>query len=41
VRSAAITVVPAAKKAVEHDLAARRAVEDRVGIHRHRLHRRV
>src|SRR5689334_20672650 len=31
----------AADKAVEHDVAARRAVEDRVGNHRHRLHRRV
>src|SRR2546423_1920186 len=31
----------AAEKAVEHDVAARRAVEDRIGDHRHRLYRRV
>jgi hypothetical protein len=31
----------AAEKAVEHNVAARRAVEDRIGNHRHRLHRRV
>jgi len=31
----------AAEKGVEHDLAARRAVEDRIGDHRHRLDRRV
>ena len=32
---------PAAEKAVEHDVAAGRAVEYRVGHHRHRLHGRV
>src|SRR6516162_8695249 len=31
----------AAEKGVEHDLAARRAVEDSIGNHRHRLDRRV
>src|ERR1700747_3247039 len=31
----------AAEKGVEYDVAARRAVEDRIGDHRHRLHRRV
>src|SRR5205085_9317745 len=31
----------AAEKGVEHDVAAGRAVEDRVGHHRHRLHGRV
>src|SRR5205814_10471712 len=31
----------AAEKAIEHDVAAGRAVEDRVGDHRHRFHRRM
>src|SRR5947207_13595642 len=31
----------AAEKAVEHDVAAGRTVEDRIGDHRHRLHRRM
>src|SRR6202045_2364308 len=31
----------AAEKGIEHDIAARRAVEDRVGDHRHRLHGRM
>src|SRR5438105_10682352 len=31
----------AAEKGIEHDVAAGRAVEDRVGDHRHRLHGRV
>src|SRR5688572_10708498 len=31
----------AAEKAVEHDIAASGAVEDRIGDQRHRLHRRV
>src|SRR5204862_6312782 len=31
----------AAEKAVEHDVAALGAVEDRIGDHRHRLHRRM
>ena len=31
----------AAEKGVEHDVAARRAVEDRIGDHGDRLHRRV
>jgi hypothetical protein len=31
----------AAEKGVEHDLAARRAIEDRIGDHRHRFHGRV
>src|ERR1700732_5238233 len=31
----------AAEKGIEHDIAAGRAVEDRIGDHRHRLHGRM
>src|SRR6266446_5990488 len=31
----------AAEKRIEHDVAAGRAIEDRIGDHRHRLHGRV